>query len=964
MIRLAPAGVLALLLAAFASAGAAETRPKAAAPAAPHAAQHVAPVAAVRSPVPPMDFQHRQLPNGLQVYTVRDTHTPNVAVQVWYKVGSKDDPKGRSGFAHLFEHLMFKATRDMPEGTFDRLTEDVGGTNNASTNADYTEYHEVVPANYLQPILWAEAERMGSLVVDDAAFRSERNVVEEELRQRVLAEPYGELFYRLMPEVSFTVSPYGRPTIGSIADLDTATLADVQAFHAVWYRPDNAVLVVVGNFEPDQLNGWIDQYFGKLQRPAWPMPPQPPAEPAPHQARIWAAYEPNTPLPAVLFTYLAPPAGGRDTPALEVADQILGGGDSSRLHQALVYRDQIAQSVMTLLEPRQQPGAYGVGMILNPGVSLDRAQTALLAQVDGMRTRPATAEELARAKNQLVTQILLNRETANGKAGELAAAVVLYGDADEVNREVAEIEKVTAADVQRIAQTYWINPTRGEIRYESDAAKPANAVEHGPSPQIQAPVLTAPPGVEVATLAPPAQRETPPAPGAPVTFHPPTPAERTLANGLRVVIDSNHSLPVVSAELVVGVGAAADPQTRPGVASMTASLVTKGAGNLTAPDIARGIEDLGGSLDSGAAQDASELSLTVERSQLDRAMPIFAVVARRPTFAPAELERQRLQALDDLKVSMADPPALGGWAAARAVYGAAPYGAPVSGGPRSLAALTPKDEIAYHQTWWRPDLTTLVLSGDLTPEEGFAAAERWFGDWARPSAQPPSTPPAAGPPLPPRVIVVDLPQAGQAAVIVTRRGLERRDPHYYAALVANQVLGGGFSSRLNQEIRIKRGLSYGATSGFAFRRAPGPFLASTQTKNPSAPEVAGLILAAMKGMTATPATPEELKARQSALVGEFGRTVETTSGMAGVLGRLSLYGIDLGEIGRYADRVQAVTPQEVQALSAQALDPSVASVVVVGDAKIFLPALKAQFPNVDVIPVAEVDLESPTLRKR
>jgi zinc protease len=492
----------------------------------------------------------------------------------------------------------------------------------------------------------------------------------------------------------------------------------------------------------------------------------------------------------------------------------------------------------------------------------------------------------------------------------------------------------------------------------------ANAVEHGPSPQIQAPGLTAPPGVPVAALAPPDQREKPPAPGAPVTFHPPVPAERTLPNGLRVVVASDHSLPLVSAELVVGQGAAADPQSLPGVASMTASLVTKGAGNLTAPEIARGIEDLGGSLDSAAAQDFSDLSLTVERSQLDHAMPIFALTARRPTFAPAELERQRLQALDDLKVSMADPSALGGWASARAVFGAAPYGAPVGGAPRSLAALTPKDAIAYHQVWWRPDLTTLVLSGDLTPEQGFAAAERWFGDWARPSAAPPSPPPPAGQPLPPRVIVVDLPRAGQAAVIVSRRGLERRDPRFYQALVANQVLGGGFSSRLNNEIRIKRGLSYGATSGFAFRRAPGPFLGTTQTKNASAPEVAGLILAAMKSMTATPATPEELKARQSALIGEFGRTVETTSGTAAVLGRLSLYGIDLSEIGQYADRVRAVTPEEVQTLSAQALDPSVASVVIVGDSASFLPALKAQFPNVEVIPITDVDLQSPTFRKQ
>jgi zinc protease len=344
-------------------------------------------------------------------------------------------------------------------------------------------------------------------------------------------------------------------------------------------------------------------------------------------------------------------------------------------------------------------------------------------------------------------------------------------------------------------------------------------------------------------------------------------------------------------------------------------------------------------------------------------MPIFADVARRPTFAPAELDRERKQALNDLAVAMSEPSSLAGWTASRAVYGAAPYGAPLSGAPGSLAAMTPKDAVDFHGVWWRPDLSTLVLSGDITPEEGFGLAERWFGDWARPSAAAPALPAPAGAPQPPRVIVVDLPKSGQAAVVVTRRGLERRDPRYYPALVADQVLGGGYSSRLNLEIRVKRGLSYGANSTMVFRRAPGPFLASTQTKNQSATEVAELIEQQMKAMAATPASPEELKARQSALVGEFGRRVETNSGVAGAVGALALYGIDLGELGRYVDKVTAVTPGEVQQVSAEVLDPAPASVVVVGDAQTFLPALKARFPNVEVIPISEFDLDSPTLRK-
>jgi zinc protease len=917
----------------------------------------VAPVSAV----PPLAYSYRELANGLKVYAVRDVNTPNVAVQVWYRVGSKNDPKGRSGFAHLFEHLMFKATRNLPSESFDRLTEDVGGTNNASTNDDYTEYHEVIPANYLKPILWAEAERMGSLVVDQAAFASERSVVEEELRQRVLAQPYGELFYHLLSEISFDTSPYGRPTIGSIPDLDAATLADVQAFHAAWYRPDNAVLVVVGNFDPKDLDLWVDAYFGKLARPSWPIPAAPPAEPARAAPKLWKAYAPNTPLPAVMFSYPAPPADSPDLPALEVADAVLSRGDSSRLHQSLVYRQRIAQDAFTFLELRNQPGAYGAGVILSQGVDPARGEAGLKAEIAGMASTPPTPEELARAKAQLITQSLRERETANGKASELAAAVVLFGDAAEVNRSVAEIQAVTAADVVRVARKYWSPAVADEIVYRSDADKPKDAADYGPAATIQATNLAPPADLKLVALAPIDQREKPPAPGAPVAFHPPAPLERTLANGLHVVIAPDHQLPLVSAELIVRAGAAYDPPSLPGVAAMTADLVTKGAGKLSAPDIARAIESLGGDLGSTAGYDASALTLTVERDRLAQAMPVFADIAQRPTFGAEELDRDRQQALNDLEVASSEPSALAGWAAGRAVFGAGPYGHPASGVAASLTAMKPADMAAFHRAWWRADHSTLVLAGDISPEQGWDLAQRWFGQPG--SAEAPLAPVMPTAPLKPRVIVVDLPKSGQAAVLVARLGLARRDPRYYPALVADAVLGGGYSSRLNQEIRVKRGLSYGANSGFGFRREPGPFQASTQTKNASAAEVVDLIEATMRGMAAAPVGAAELQARKSALIGEFGRSVETTAGTAGVLGGLSVYGVPLDELGRYAEKVTAVTPDEVQQVSAEVLDPGPASVIVVGDAQVFLPALKARFPDVEVIPAQDFDPASPSLRK-
>ncbi|HEX2818459.1 MAG TPA: pitrilysin family protein, partial [Phenylobacterium sp.] len=270
------------------------------------------PPAAKASVVPPIVYKERTLANGLQVYTSLDRTTPNVTVQVWYGVGSKDDPQGRSGFAHLFEHMMFKATKDLPAESFDRLTEDVGGLNNASTFDDFTNYYEVVPANHLERLIWAEGERMGSLVIDDANFKSERDVVKEELRQRVLASPYGRLFSLYLPQATYSTHPYHRPGIGSIEELDAATIDDVRAFHEAYYRPDNAALIVVGNFNETQLAAWIDKYLAGLKNPSQPIKRVTAVEPRRTHPGVYEGYGPNVPLPAVAITWLGAKASDPD----------------------------------------------------------------------------------------------------------------------------------------------------------------------------------------------------------------------------------------------------------------------------------------------------------------------------------------------------------------------------------------------------------------------------------------------------------------------------------------------------------------------------------------------------------------------------------------------------------------------------------------------------------------------------
>ena len=917
--------------------------------------------AAMSASLPPIPFAVRTLPNGLKVYSSPDKTTSNVSVQVWYGVGSKDDPQGRSGFAHLFEHMMFKATRDMPAEYMDRLTEDVGGDNNASTWDDFTEYHETIPANHLERLLWAESERMSSLVVDEPNFKSERDVVKEELRQRVLASPYGRLFSLAVPQASYAVHPYKRPGIGSIEELDAASLNDVRAFHATYYRPDNASLIVVGNFDQAALDRWVDRYFGPIVQPAWPMPRVTAVEPPRTGPGVWNAYGPNVPLPAMAITWLAPAKGSPDAPALKVAETVLGAGDSSRLYQDLVHDQQLASEIFAEAELQQQPGLFAVGAVLAGGKTLDQAETALRAEIGHLRDAPVSDEELARAKNQLIAQTVRDRETVEGRGQAIGFAIGYEGDAGRVNEDVAQLQAVTAADVQRVAKAYLADDRRMVIRYQAETARPVGEAAPVPAPPATpAPLPGA--GAPSATPAPEDQRQPPPKPGPPVVAALPTPVERTLSNGLRVIVAKSTDLPLVSAELTVRTGGAADPAGKAGLANMTATLLNKGAGGRSTAEVARDIEALGGTLQAEGGWDGSQVSLNVVSDKLDPAMRIFADVVRRPALTADELERARTQAGDDLTVELQSPGSIARYAAAVAVFAGTPYGHVLGGSPASLKTLTRADVTRFYGAYYRPDNAVLVLAGDITPDQGFAMAEQMFGDWKAPARPlPAATVPVVT--VKPRVIVIDLPGTGQAAVTVAMPGIRRADPRYYAGIVANGTLGGGYSARLNEEIRIKRGLSYGAGSALDARRNVGPFVARVQTKNESAPLVVDLILDEIRKLGATPPGADEIAARKATLNGGYGRQLETTDGVAATLATYALQDVPLSEIGRYEASVNAVTPEAAAAFAAGALDPAKASIIVVGDAKQFLDKLKAKYPNLELIAAGKLDLDRPSLRK-
>jgi zinc protease len=448
-----------------------------------------------------------------------------------------------------------------------------------------------------------------------------------------------------------------------------------------------------------------------------------------------------------------------------------------------------------------------------------------------------------------------------------------------------------------------------------------------------------------------AQIETaPPPPEPPRPVHLPRAVQATLPNGLRIIVVEKHGVPLVAARLLIATGSEADPPRLPGLAAMTATLLSKGTAARSAEQIARDVEVLGATLDTGAGWDNSFLAVDVMSSRFPKALANMADVMLHPAFAQAEVEREGQKQIDQLRVTLTDPGRLAIRAEAPVLYGDEPYGH--SGlTAASAAAMRREDLVAFHERYYTPGNAILVLAGDITPAEATKLAAENFGSWTAGAAAAPASEHATLPK--PRVVVVDLPDAGQAMVVVARPGLARNDPEYAVAEVTNAVLGGGISGRLSKEIRIKRGLSYGANSWFDYRRDRGPFTAYARTKNESAAEVARLAVAEVNRVATEPVPAEELSARKAALIGNFGRSLETNAGLARLVAELALYRINLDEIDRYIPTIDAVTSAQVQQFSTEHLSgPS--SIIIAGDAKKLLDAVKKEFPDVEVMPAADV----------
>jgi zinc protease len=918
--------------------------------------------AAARPPARQLyEYREHTLANGLRVITLEDFSCPIVAVQVWYHVGSKNEPRNRQGFAHMFEHMMFRGTDNLKAEEHSNLIRQAGGNCNAYTWFDNTTYVQTVPSDQLELALWLEAERMAFLKVDQENFDTERKVVEEELRMQ-LNSPYGTVPEKVLP-VIFTRHPYAWTPGGQIDHLQAADVAELKRFWDLFYVPSNATLIIVGAVMHDEAHRLAEKYFGWM--PRCPDPPRElPSEPPQTEPRSITLKEDKGPVPIAGVAFRAVPLRHPDEPAVGMMADILGGGESSRLYRRVVKEQKLATYVAAMALALEDDGlVIAGGVLVNPLGDTKEMLAAVRAQIDVMRDELVSERELTKAKNQMLRETVGNSLTVASKAQLLGEYAVIDGNLSEVNRSLERIRAVTREDIRRVAREY-LSPERavtvqvkpnlaggllgrllGKTEEADDVSPETESADAGAAryPPVNRPVFERPDTLPTRpTITPPDTSYLPPA------------AERfTLDNGLKVIVVSNHEVPIVSLRLGLVCGAWTDPPELQGVASMASSMITRGTENYTADELAEVLDTLAIRLSGSADHDSASVQASCLTEQADRTMSLLAEVVRHPTFPQDELKLMADQMRTGLMVSMTQPEYIADRELRLRLWGDHPYARSDTPELADLERITPDDLRNWWNTYVRPDLAVLIVAGDVTAEDARQLARRYLADW-----QAEGPPPQLNEPSPPEnkdthIYLVDRPGSIQSQIRLGHVSINRHHPQWFRAAVLTQVFGGAFNSRLSEAVRIREGLTYGAYGGFDARRFAGRLIVFTSTKTRSTAEALQLVIDETRRMITEPVTKQETSVAVSYLTGSFAGDRETPQAVASDLWLIEQCGLPQDYNAQYLAGVAETTPTLLEQAAAALMHPDSLVIVVVGDAKKIKDHLEA------IAPVTVVEMPSP-----
>ena len=892
--------------------------------------------------VPDIAFEKYRLPNGLDVILHVEHRVPIVHVEVWYKVGSKDEVAGKTGFAHLFEHMMFQGTKHIPEDAYFKYLSQAGASaRNGSTGMDRTNYFETLPASEVELGLWLESSRMGFLLERPSfkeTFANQRDVVKNERRQRVENVPLGGVA-RLELEALFPVGhPYHHEVIGSMEDLDAASEADLRDFYNRYYAPGNAVLLIAGDIDVAVTKGLIEEYFGPIAAgPAITRAPVPPVPVAPAERRL--AMEANINSPRGQMVWTTVPAFAPGDAEMDMVANILGEGKSSRLYQRLVHDLKIAQSVSANHGSRLYGGSFEISYTAMQGHTLAEIERVINEELDKMRAQPPTAEEIERVRNQIKTDLVRSMEPLAGLAARLLYYDVFAGQPDYLRRDLERYDNATGDTLAAFARKILSSNTRLTITVEPNPKAPIMGrllkAASAPAGKLAA-VDTV--GVARGSVAQPAVRVSPdasfratlPAAGEKKPFRVPAVKRFRLRSGLPVILAESHKLPLVSVDLVVKSGSSANPKDKAGLASLTASLLDEGTKKRSASEIASEIARLGASLSCYASWDASAVSLSVLRENLDHAAPIWADVLLNPAFSKDDFDRVSANLLSSLAQRKDYPPIVAGQVYARALWGDAhPFGWPDSGTQASISKLDEADVKHFHDSFYVPNNAVLVIAGDITEKDVHAKIEPLLAAW-KAKKVPVVKLPKVEAPTKPRIVLVDKPSAPQSSIRIGLPAIERKNPDYYRALVTNQILGGSFK-RLVMNLRETKGWTYGVSSQFDARRSTGPWTVGGEFVAAHTADAVEEILKEIEKMRSEDVTDKELADTKSEIVGAFPARFATAGQLASQMTALAVYDLPPGELDSFVAKITAVDKTQIRQMARKYFRPDSLTIAVVGD---------------------------------
>ena len=856
-----------------------------------------------------ISFKKFVLGNGLTLVVHEDHKAPIVAVNVWYHVGSKNERPGKTGFAHLFEHLMFGGSEHF-QGRYIDAMERIGATDlNGTTNEDRTNFFENVPVSALDYTLWMESDRMGYMIgaIDQKTLDLQRGVVQNEKRQGE-NEPYGLVNEQIDHDTHPAGHPYSWSVIGSMEDLNAASLNDVHEWFKTYYGPSNAVLMVAGDVDPETVHQKVEKYFGEI-------PPGPPVA----RQRAWiakmtgshrAVLQDRVPQARIVKAWNMPEYGAVDSDYLDLVSDVLASGETSRLYKRLVYDDQLATDVAAYVDPREIGGQFLIQATARPGVALAKVEKAIDEELARFLAQGPTVQEVQRVRTRYLANFIRQADRIGGFGGKsdvLAMAQVYLGDAAAYKTKLARVREVTAAKLQGAAK-----------RWLSDGVYVLEVLPFGDS--------------NAATQT--ADRSKPPEIGQPPELRLPKLDRVTLSNGLKVVLAERHEIPVVNLCLLVDSGYAADPSAAPGTATLAATLLNKGTKTRTALEISEQLAQLGANLDVSASVDSIEARLSALKANLDASLDIFADLALGPTFPQSDFLREQKQQLAAIDREKSEPMDTAMRILPALIYGKGhAYAEPWtgSGTAASVSKLTREDMVKFHATWFKPNHSTLIVAGDTNLAELRPKLEKLFAAW-QPGEPPKKNIATVALADKPVVYLVDRPGSEQSLILAGNVAPPKNNPDEITIVTMNNILGGDFGARINMNLREDKHWSYGAETFLLNARGQRPFLVYAPVQTDKTKESLAEVDKELRGILGNrPATDAELNKVKGSETLRLPGSRETIGQVLDMMVNLVQFGLPDDYYQTYAAKVRALTLPDIAKAALQVVQPAHLVWVVVGD---------------------------------